>query len=153
MFERVIVVMPGAVESRDALVLGAQSANRDGVVIAANVLTSEPAPLDGGPAGAARRRADLRDAGQEVYATLGADERVRYITLSGVPLADAIRDLARREHADAIVIGQTAVSGSSPASQLVVGAPCVVLIAPVGHRFRRPAAGTAKNGTIGSPAA
>jgi nucleotide-binding universal stress UspA family protein len=153
MFQRVIVVMPGAMESRDALVLGAQSANRDGVVVAANVLASEPAPLDGGPAGAARRRADLRDAGEEVYATLGADERVRYITLSGVPLPDAIRDLARRERADAIVIGQNAVSGSSSASQLVAGAPCVVLVAPVGHRFRRPAAGTAKNGTIGSPAA
>jgi hypothetical protein len=58
--------MPGAMESRDALVLGAQSANRDGVVVAANVLASEPAPLDGGPAGAAGRRADLRDAGEEV---------------------------------------------------------------------------------------
>jgi nucleotide-binding universal stress UspA family protein len=140
-------------ESRDALVLAAQSANRDGVVVAANVLASEPAPLDGGPAGAARRRADLRDAGEEVYATLGADERVRYITVSGVPLADAIRDLARRERADAIVIGQNAVSGGSSVSQLLAGAPCVVLVAPVGHRFRRPAARTAKNGTIGSPAA
>jgi nucleotide-binding universal stress UspA family protein len=153
MFHRVIVVMPGGSESRDALVLGAQSANRDGVVVAANVLASEPAPLSGGPAGAARRRADLRDAGEEVYATLGADERVHYITLSGVPLADAIRDLARRERADAIVVGQNAVSGSSPASQLVAGAPCVVLVAPVGHRFRRPASVTVKNGRIGSPAA
>jgi nucleotide-binding universal stress UspA family protein len=153
MFQRIIVVMPGAMESRDALVLAAQSANRDGVVVAANVLASEPAPLDGGPAGAARRRADLRDAGEEVYATLGADERVRYITVSGVPLADAIRDLARRERADAIVIGQNAVSEGSSASQLVAGAPCVVLVAPVGHRFRRPTAPTAKNGTIGSPAA
>jgi hypothetical protein len=44
MFQRVIVVMPGGMEARDALVLGAQSANRDGVVVAANVLASEPAP-------------------------------------------------------------------------------------------------------------
>jgi nucleotide-binding universal stress UspA family protein len=153
MFGRVIVVMPGAMESRDALVLGSQSANRDGVVVAANVLASEPAPLDGGPAGAARRRADLRDAGEEVYATLGADERVRYVTLSGVPLAEAIRALAHRERADAIVIGQNAVAGDKSAAELVGGAPCVVLVAPTGHRFRRPYATAGKNGTIGSPSA
>ena len=138
MFQRVIVVMPGAMESRDALVLGAQSANRDGVVVAANVLASEPAPLD---------------AGQEVYATLGADERVRYITVSGVPLADAIRDLARRERADAIVVGQNAVIGDTSAAKLTAGAPCVVLVAPVGHRFRRPAALGGRNGMPRSPAA
>jgi hypothetical protein len=40
MFQRVIVVMPGGMEARDALVLGAQSAHRDGVVVAANVLAS-----------------------------------------------------------------------------------------------------------------
>jgi hypothetical protein len=51
MFQRVIVVMPGAMESRDALVLGSQSTSRDGVMVAANVLAFEPAPLDGGPAG------------------------------------------------------------------------------------------------------
>jgi hypothetical protein len=55
MFQRVIVVMPGATESRDALVLGSQSADADGVVVAANVLAAEPARLHGGPAGAARR--------------------------------------------------------------------------------------------------
>jgi nucleotide-binding universal stress UspA family protein len=146
-FQRVIVVMPGALESRDALVLGSQSADRDGVVVAANVLASEPAPLDGGPAGAARRRAHLRDAGEEVYATLGADQRVRYITLSGVPLAEAIRALAQRERADAIVVGQNAVAADRSASELVAGAPCVVLVAPVGHRFRRPSGLTVQNGT------
>ena len=153
MFQRLIAVMPGAMESRDALVLGSQSTNCDGVLVVANVLASEPAPLDGGPAGAARRRADLRDAGEEVYATLGADQRVRYITLAGVPLAEAIRDRERRERADAIVVGQNAVAGNRSAAQLVADAPCVVLVAPVGHRFRRPSALTARNGTIGSPAA
>jgi hypothetical protein len=70
-----------------------------------------PAPLDGGPAGAARRRAD------------------------------------------AIVIGQNAVAGDKSAAELVAGAPCVVLVAPTGHRFRRPYATAGKNGTIGSPSA
>ena len=153
MFQRVIVVMPGATESRDALVLGSQITNRDGLLVAANALASELTPLDGGPAGAARRRADLRDAGEEVYATLGADERVRYITVSGVPLADAIRDLARRERADAIVVGQNAVIGDTSAAKLTAGAPCVVLVAPVGHRFRRPAALGGRNGVPRSPAA
>jgi nucleotide-binding universal stress UspA family protein len=153
MFQRVIVVMPGATESRDALVLGSQITNRDGLLVAANVLASELTPLDGGPAGAARRRADLRDAGEEVYATLGADARVRYITLSGAPLAEAIRDLARRERADAIVIGQNAVAGDESVSQLAGAAACVVLVAPVGHRFRRASAVTRQNGTIESPSA
>ena len=126
--------MPGAIESRDALVLGSQCTTPDGVVVAANVLASEPAALDGGPAGAARRRAHLRDAGEQVYATLGPDERVRYVTLAGAPLAEAVGALARRERADAIVIGQNALGGES-ASRLLTGAPCVVLLAPVGHRF------------------
>ena len=153
MFQRLIAVMPGAMESRDALVLGSQSTNRDGVLVAANVLAAEPAPLDGGPAGAARRRAGLRDAGEEVYASLGSDPRVRYLTLAGVPLPEAIRDLALRERADAIVIGQNAVAGGGPASHLVARAPCVVLIAPVGHRFRRPPALAAPNGMTRSPSA
>ena len=150
MFQRVIVVMPGAMESRDALVLGSQSASRDGVVVAANVLASEPARLDGGPAAAARRRADLHDAGEEVYATLGPDQRVRYVTLSGAPLAEAIHALAQRERADAIVVGQNAVAADRSASRLVCGAPCVVLIAPVGHRFRRSSGLTVQNGTTHS---
>ena len=152
MFQRVIVVMPGTIESRDALVLGSQCTTPDGVVLAANVLASEPAPLDGGPAGAARRRADLRDAGEEVYATLGPDERVRYVTLAGAPLAEAVGALARRERADAIVIGQNALGGES-ASRLLTGAPCVVLVAPVGHRFQRRASATRQNGVARSPAA
>jgi nucleotide-binding universal stress UspA family protein len=151
MFQRVIVVMPGATESRDALVLGSQSTSSDGVIVAANVLASEPAPLAGGPEGAARRRADLRDAGEEVYATLGADQRVRYVTLSGAPLAEAVRDLVRRERADAIVVGQNAVAGEGSASDLVGSAPCVMLVAPTGHRFGRPSELTTRNGTVHSP--
>jgi nucleotide-binding universal stress UspA family protein len=149
MFQRVIVVMPRATESRDALVLGSQSTSRDGIIVAANVLASEPAPLAGGPEGAARRRADLRDAGEEVYATLGADQRVRYVILSGAPLAEAVCALARRERADAIVVGQNAVAAE--ASVLAASAPCVVLVAPTGHRFGRPSALTTRNGAVHSP--
>jgi nucleotide-binding universal stress UspA family protein len=152
MFERVIVVMQGGTDSRDALLLGSQSTAPDGVLVAANVLASEPVPLDGGPAGAARRRADLRDAGEEVYATLGPDERVRYVTLSGVPLPDAVRDLARREQADAIVIGQSALVGGEGWARLLADAPCVVLVAPVGHRFQRPQGAPRRNGVVNAPA-
>ena len=137
MFHRVIVVMPNGVEWRDALVLAADRTTRDGVIVAANVLASVPAPLDGGPAGAARRRADLRDAGAEVYATLGPDERLRYVTLSGAPLAEAVRDLALRERADAIFIAQNTFGADESTSRLLAGAPCVVLVAPAGYRFSR----------------
>jgi nucleotide-binding universal stress UspA family protein len=77
---------------------------------------------------------------------------VRYVTLSGAPLPDAVRDLAQRERADAIVIGQNAIAGDESASGLLAGAPCVVLVAPVGHRFRRPPAATRRNGVV-NPAA
>jgi nucleotide-binding universal stress UspA family protein len=153
MFQRVIVVMPGATESRDALVLGSRITSHDGITVAANVLVSEPAPLSGGPDAAARRRADLRDAGEQVYATLGPDARLRYVTLSGAPLPEAVRDLARREDADAIVIGQNALSADESASRLLTSAPCVVLIAPIGHRFRRAGAPMPRNEVVSSPAA
>jgi nucleotide-binding universal stress UspA family protein len=71
--------------------------------------------------------------------------------LSGAPLAAAVRDLARREDADAIVVGQNAVTGSGSASELVGSAPCIVLVAPTGLRFRRPSALGRRNGAGHSP--
>jgi nucleotide-binding universal stress UspA family protein len=63
----------------------------------------------------------------------------------GAPLAEAVRDLARRERADAIVVGQNLVATDDSASRLLANAPCVVLVAPAGHRFRRPSAGDDRN--------
>jgi nucleotide-binding universal stress UspA family protein len=146
MFERVIVVIPGTTEARDSLVLGSQITRAGGSLLVAHVVESEPAPLTGGPLAAAHRRAQLRDAGEEVYATLGPDERVRYVTVSGAPLAEAVRDLARRERAEAIVIGQNALAPDGSVSRLLSGAPCVLLVAPVGHRFHGSSSHTRHNG-------
>jgi hypothetical protein len=100
-------------------------------------MTTSAAPLTGGTEAAARRRAGLRDAGEEVYATLGPDPRVRYLPLSGLPFADAVGAVARRERPDAIVVGQNLVSSEPGVGQLLADAPCPVAVAPHGHRFVR----------------
>jgi nucleotide-binding universal stress UspA family protein len=103
----------------------------------AHVMATSPAPLAGGSEAAASRRASLRDAGEEVYAALGPDPRVRYLPISGVPFAEALRSVARRERADAVVVGQNLLAHEPGARELVASAPCVVVVAPYGHRFVR----------------
>ena len=138
MFASVLVALAGQTESRDALVLAAQLADADATIVVAHVMATSAAPLTGGTEAAARRRAGLRDAGEEVYATLGPDPRVRYLPLSGMPFAEAVeragapratrRDRRRPEPA----------RPASPASrELLAEAPCPVVVAPYGHRFVR----------------
>jgi nucleotide-binding universal stress UspA family protein len=136
-FASVLVALAGHSEGRDALVLAARLADDDAPIVVAHVLATSAAPLTGGTEAAARRRAGLRDAGAEVYATLGPDPRVRYLTLSGLPLADATIAVARHERADAIVIGQNLLSHDHGVQRLIAGAPCPVAVAPYGHRFAR----------------
>jgi nucleotide-binding universal stress UspA family protein len=100
-------------------------------------MATSAAPLTGGTEAAGRRRAHLRDAGEQVYATLGPDPRVRYLPLSGMPFADAVEALARRERPDAIVVGQNILAGEPGVAQLLADPPCPVVMAPYGHRFVR----------------
>jgi hypothetical protein len=134
MFTRVVVALDSRSGRRDALVLGAQLARADGAVIVADLLPTASTPLAGGSAASARRRDSLRDAGAEVYATLGPDARVHYLPVSGLPLADAVGAIARSERASAIVLPQSA---SGDIARLVADAPCPIAIAPYGHRFAR----------------
>lgn len=137
MFASVLVALAGHTEGRDALVLAAQLADDDATIVVAHVMATSAAPLTGGTEAAARRRSYLRDAGEEVYATLGPDPRVRYLPLSGMPFADAVEALARRERPDAIVVGQNLLGGEPGVAGLVAGAPCPIVVAPYGHRFVR----------------
>ncbi|MGZ4270491.1 MAG: universal stress protein [Solirubrobacteraceae bacterium] len=137
MFASVLVALAGHIEGRDALVLAAQLAGDDAPIVVAHVMATSAAPLTGGTEAAARRRAGLRDAGGEVYATLGPDPRVRYLPVSGMPFADAVEALARREHSDAIVVGQNILAGEPGMARLLAEAPCPVVVAPYGHRFVR----------------
>jgi hypothetical protein len=132
-----LVALSGQAESRDALVLAAQLTHGDGTVVVAHVLATSAAPLTGGRAAAASRRAGLRDAGEEVYATLGPDPRARYLPVSGLPFAEAVRALAHREHPDAIVIGQNLLAHEPGVRGLLVDVTCPVVVAPYGHRFVR----------------
>jgi nucleotide-binding universal stress UspA family protein len=136
-FASILVVLAGQTESPDALVLAAQLADADGAIVVAHVMATSAAPLTGGTQAAARRRARLRDAGQEIYATLGPDPRVRYLPLSGLPFADAVGTLARRERPDVIVVGQNLLGHEPGIRQLLADAPCPLVVAPHGHRFAR----------------
>ena len=136
-FASVLVALAGRAESRDALVLASQLAGPDGAIVVAHVMASTAAPLAGGSGAAARRRADLHDAGEEVYATLGPDPRVRYLPISGVPFAEAVRSVALRERADVVVVGQNVVGHESGVREFLAAAPCPVAVAPYGHRFVR----------------
>jgi hypothetical protein len=137
MFASVLVALAGRADSRDALVLGTQLAPADGRVLVAHVMATSATPLTGGTAAAASRRASLRDAGEEVYATLGPDPRVRFLAMSGLPFAEAVTALAGREHADVIAVAQSLLGQDPGARQLLARAPCPVTIAPYGQRFLR----------------
>jgi nucleotide-binding universal stress UspA family protein len=151
MFASVLVALAGQAESRDALVLASQLAGRDGTIVVAHVTATSAAPLTGGSEAAARRRARLRDAGEEVYATLGPDPRVRYLAISGMPFAEAVRSVACRERADAVVIGQNLLGHEPGAREFVATAPCPVAVAPYGHRFVRAFAPTRITVACGPP--
>jgi hypothetical protein len=136
-FASVLVALAGHTQGRDALVLASQLTGDDGTLVVAHVMATSPAPLTGGTAAAAGRRARLRDAGEEVYATLGPDSRVRYLPVSGMPFADAIEALARRERPDAIIVAQNLLVAEPGLLRLLADAPCAVVVAPYGHRFVR----------------
>lgn len=137
MFASVLVALSGRTEGRDALVLAAQLAGDDAKIVVAHVTATSAAPLTGGTEAAARRRAGLRDAGGEVYATVGPDSRVRYLPVSGMPFADAVEALARRERSDAIVVGQNMLASEPGMARLLADPPCPIVVAPYGHRFVR----------------
>lgn len=94
-------------------------------------------PLTGGREATARRRELLRDAGEEIYATLGPDPRVRYLPLSGAPFPESVSALARRGRFDVVVVGQNVLSSEPGTRQLLAAAACSVAVAPHGHRFVR----------------
>jgi hypothetical protein len=134
-FARVLVALDSRSGRRDALLLGAQLASTDGAVVVADLLPTAPTPLGGGSAASARRRDRLRDGGEEVYAIMGPDPRVRYMPVAGLPLVDAVGAIARSERTSTIVLPQS-VAGD--AAGLVADCPCLIAIAPYGHRFARP---------------
>jgi nucleotide-binding universal stress UspA family protein len=139
MFGSVLVALSGQADFRDALALGARLTRADGALLVAHAMTTSATPLTGGTAAAASRRERLRDAGEEIYAAVGPDSRIRFVPLSGLPFAEAVALLAEREHSDAIVIGQNLLARDD-AHALLASTPCPVAVAPYGYRFVRVAA-------------
>jgi universal stress protein family protein len=137
MFGSVLVGLSGKADFRDALALGARLTRADGTLLVAHAMPTSATPLTGGSIAAARRRDQLRDAGEEVYAAVGPDPRVRFVPVSGLPFAEAVAMLAARERSDAIVIGQNLLARDADAHALLDAAPCPVAVAPYGYRFVR----------------
>lgn len=134
---RILVALDSRFGRRDALVLGAQLVGAHDALVVADLLPTVRTPLAAGSEAAARRRASLRGAGDEVYATLGPDPRVRYLPVSGLPLAEAVAALAHNDRIDTIVIGRSPAGDVEEIVRLVARAPCPVAVAPYGHRFVR----------------
>jgi nucleotide-binding universal stress UspA family protein len=134
---RILVALDSRSGRRDALVLAAQLAGPGGALVVADLLPTAPTPLAGGSEASARRRESLRDAGEEIYATLGPDPRVRYLPVSGLPFVDAVVARAGDDQAELIVIGQSLARECAHIDRLVAAAPCPIAVAPYGHRFVR----------------
>lgn len=134
-FYRVVIAIDARTGGRDALVLGGQLTATGGEIIVAAVLELAAVPLAGGVRASARRRAELRDAGEEVYAMLGGDARVRYLPLSGPPLGESVAAVARRVDADAVVVGQDVARAPHLEALLGHDRRWAVVIAPYGQRF------------------
>jgi nucleotide-binding universal stress UspA family protein len=134
---RVLVALDSRSGRRDALVLAAQLAGAGGALVVADLLPTVPTPLAGGSEAGARRRESLRDAGDEIYATLGPDPRVRYLPVSGLPFVDAVVSRARDDRAEIVVIGQSLARERTDIDRLAATAPCPIAVAPYGHRFVR----------------
>jgi hypothetical protein len=133
----VLVALDSRSGRRDALVLAAQLAGAGGALVVADLLPTVLTPLAGGSEAGARRRESLRDAGEEIYATLGPDPRVRYLPVSGLPFVDAVVSRAQDDRAEIIVIGQSLARERADIDRLVTSAPCPIAVAPYGHRFVR----------------
>lgn len=135
-FQRVLIATDAVAASRDALVLGAHLTDRGGEILVAALLSAQPQTLSGGAVAAAARRAALRDGGEDVYATLGPDPRVRFMTLADESFAAAAAEAARRFEAQAVVVGQDVLGGGIGLQELMrPGATFALVIAPFGQRF------------------
>lgn len=143
MFPRIIVGYDGRPESEDALALGRLLAE----LTRARLILADVLPVKEEPIGRAGYEAALREDSERPFA--GALARLQGVDVEARALgdawpADALRELAERERADAIVVGSTErgplgrIYPGSVAERLLHGAPCAVAVAPRGYASRAP---------------
>ncbi len=141
MFQKVIVGYDGRREARDALSLGRCLAELEG----ARLVLAAALPVRSEPIGREGHEAALRQDGERIFAPVLPELEhleVETRTLGHARPAEALCDLAKRESADAIVLGSThrgplgRIYPGSVAERLLHGAPCAVAVAPRGFDRR-----------------
>ncbi len=138
MFSKVIVGFDGSEQARDALMLGAALAGRDGELIVCCVhrLKALSARVD--PAAPQLDRAKAERCLEEASCLLNRRMTLTGLPVAGVGAAIALQRTAEEQHADLLVLGSShrgavgRVLVGSVTEETLHGAPCPVAVAPVG---------------------
>lgn len=138
MFGKVIVGFDGSEQARDALMLGAALAARDGelMVCCVHRLKALSARVD--PASPRLDRAEAEQCLEEASRLLGGRMTFTGLPVAGVGAAMALQRIAEEQHADLLVLGSShrgavgRVLVGSVTEETLHGAPCPVAVAPVG---------------------
>jgi nucleotide-binding universal stress UspA family protein len=141
MYRKILVGYDGHEHARDALALARGLAAIEGaelVLVAALELDPLATPADAYERATAEAEERLSASAREVLEETPFELR----TFGGVSAARALSEFAEAEHADVIVLGSTHRGGlgrvlpGSVGEHLLHGAPCAVLIAPIGFAGR-----------------
>ena len=141
MYRKILVGYDGHEHARDALALARGLAAIEGaelILVAALELDPLATPADAYERATAETEDRLSTSAREVLE--GTPFELR--TFGGVAAARALSEFAEAEHADVIVLGSTHRGGlgrvlpGSVGEHLLHGAPCAVLIAPIGFADR-----------------
>ena len=136
MFSKVIVGFDGSEQARDALMLGAALAGRDGELIVCCVhrLKALSARVD--PAAPQLDRAEAERCLEEASCLLNRRMTLTGLPVAGVGAAIALQRTAEEQHADLLVLGSShrgavgRVLVGSVTEETLHGAPCPVAVAP-----------------------
>jgi nucleotide-binding universal stress UspA family protein len=141
MYRKILVGYDGHEHARDALALARGLAAIEGaelILVAALELDPLATPADAYERATAEAEYRLSASAREVL----EETPFRLRTFGGVSAPRALSEFAEAEHADVIVLGSTHRAGlgrvlpGSVGENLLHGAPCAVLIAPIGFANR-----------------
>jgi nucleotide-binding universal stress UspA family protein len=138
MFSKVIVGFDGSEQARDALMLGATLADRDGELIVCCVHRLKLLSARVEPAAPKLDRAEAERCLEDASYLLNGRMTFTGLSIPGVGAAMALQRTAEEQHADLLVLGSShrgavgRVLVGSVTEETLHGAPCPVAVAPVG---------------------
>ena len=138
MFSKVIVGFDGSEQARDALMLGATLADRDGELIVCCVHRLNLLSARVEPAAPQLDQAEAERCLEEASRLLNGRMTFTGLPVAGVGAAMALQHTAEQQHADLLVLGSShrgavgRVLVGSVTEETLHGASCPVAVAPVG---------------------